>query len=712
MKSITLSIYNTEMSPQKNFVVEDVETYLSRLITKTYETENFQVPKISLNMTIKINVSQDNVFKQIGNYVRMLCDSRKYYFFIIGAEWKSSNTVELRLYMDTLNTFYDLFKLHFSEKTLITRQHADRWLPNQKLGSLLMPKVNEISEGLEGLPLYKRDDVILGQQSRDERLNQPWFLVYQTPETPTSSSPIEIYLYPKKPVPMVAAEALIVTSNSFEEDIHYYFMEKDGNGQLSISNEDGSNIFRIGDNYELSGTIYKIIGFALFRENNEAASAALIQSPADSSIKAVRTNHGTSLKIRNAHLERKGGNVVLKDTGAIYSLPVFWESESNTYLTSKTIESVDRTSSRLIKIIEYPYCPLNITWDVHGNIQNINAGIYLDYDTLTFIVDNKAEFLRTNIEDIALPVYVPFEPTNHAEKNMVRYVSDPKLYHSSFSLFKFVYDSYSLPIAMERAHYSKPTAKFTLEMKASNSIQSNLAFHLATNDIDYTDNADYSLYLISTRNNEAAIFSNAYIDYLRNGYNFDRKNQSRAAALTWTTTALSLVGSAVSFALSPFTGGVSAIAGVGLLTSSVASIGNAISSTAQNESNIQKTLEQTKSQATNVSGVDDLDLLKYYGQNKVHFMKYTVSENMKKKLNDLFYYCGYAYQNYGKPNLNSRLWFNFVQCDPVFERNHIYNEYLDDISSHFKLGVTIFHHDENGNYDLKQTKENWEVSLL
>ena len=55
MKSITLSIYNTELSPQKNFVVEDIETYLSKLITKTYENENFQVPKISLNMNIKIN---------------------------------------------------------------------------------------------------------------------------------------------------------------------------------------------------------------------------------------------------------------------------------------------------------------------------------------------------------------------------------------------------------------------------------------------------------------------------------------------------------------------------------------------------------------------------------------------------------------------------------------------------------------------------------
>ena len=97
MKSITLSIYNTELSPQKNFVVEDIETYLSKLITKTYENENFQVPKISLNMSIKINVSQDNVFKQIGNYVRMLCGSRKYYFFIIGSEWKSYFNLFLRL---------------------------------------------------------------------------------------------------------------------------------------------------------------------------------------------------------------------------------------------------------------------------------------------------------------------------------------------------------------------------------------------------------------------------------------------------------------------------------------------------------------------------------------------------------------------------------------------------------------------------------------
>ena len=597
MKSITLSIYNTEMSPQKNFVVEDVETYLSKLITKTYENENFQVPKISLNMTIKINVSQDNVFKQIGNYVRMLCDSRKYYFFIIGSEWKSSNAVELRLYMDTLNTFYYIFKNSFSEKTLITRQHQDRWLPNQKLGSLLMPKVNEISEGLEGLPLYKRDDVILGQQSRDERLNQPWFLVYKTAENPSSYTPIQILLYPENKVPMLYKEA---TENKPAE------------------------------------TIY-----------------------------------------------------------------------------SKKFSDVDRTDSKLMKIIELPCCPANLEWDEKGNCTNVHAGrIIIDAANGLFDVDTSVEFIRNDIEDIALPTCVPFEPTNYANKNMVRYVSDPKLYHSSFSLFKLVYDSYSLPIAMERAHYSKPTAKFTLEMKASNSIQSNLVFHFVTTDINYIDNADYSLYLVSTRNNEVPIYNNAYIDYLRNGYNFDRKSQTREAALTWTTTALSLVGSAASFALTPVTGGLSAVAGVGLLTSSVASIGRAITATVQNESNIQKTLEQTKSQATNVSGVDDLDLLKYYGKNKAHFMKYTVSENMKKKLNDLFYYCGYAYQNYGKPDLNSRLWFNFVQCDPVFQRTGVYNEYLDDISAHFKLGVTIFHHDENGNYDLKQTKENWEVSLL
>ena len=46
--------------------------------------------------------------------------------------------------MDTLNTFYYIFKNSFSEKTLIIRQHADRWLPNQKLGNPLMPKINEI----------------------------------------------------------------------------------------------------------------------------------------------------------------------------------------------------------------------------------------------------------------------------------------------------------------------------------------------------------------------------------------------------------------------------------------------------------------------------------------------------------------------------------------------------------------------------------------
>lgn len=79
----------------------------------------------------------------------------------------------------------------------------------------------------------------------------------------------------------------------------------------------------------------------------------------------------------------------------------------------------------------------------------------------------------------------------------------------------------------------------------------------------------------------------------------------------------------------------------------------------------------------------------------------------------MFYYTGYAHPVQEIPNFDSRSWFNFVQCDAVFddEATSIYNNYVDDIKERFAIGITIYHNNDD-EYDFNQTKENWETSIL
>jgi len=80
---------------------------------------------------------------------------------------------------------------------------------------------------------------------------------------------------------------------------------------------------------------------------------------------------------------------------------------------------------------------------------------------------------------------------------------------------------------------------------------------------------------------------------------------------------------------------------------------------------------------------------------------------------DLFYYFGYTDNVYGVPNLNTRRWFNYIECVPVFneEADTPYKEYLDDIKERYQAGITVYHRVGYSTYDLNQEKENWERSL-
>ncbi len=136
---MTITLYqNTKLDLHKNYVIDDIELYLSD--KAGYTTLNtFQYQRFEVIKTIKINMSQINQ----GNsdtankydYLKISDTTGDvYYYFITRMSQKAQNTIEFECHMDVLNTFkYSNTtgnkKYTLTDKTLVTREHKNRLYP-------------------------------------------------------------------------------------------------------------------------------------------------------------------------------------------------------------------------------------------------------------------------------------------------------------------------------------------------------------------------------------------------------------------------------------------------------------------------------------------------------------------------------------------------------------------------------------------------------
>jgi len=84
MATSKIRVYQTEITPDRNAKVDNIDDYLNSL-TPAYSNDNFQYQRIGLDMVVKIPVSQSNVGQGNFNYVVIEQDGRRYYFFVLGA---------------------------------------------------------------------------------------------------------------------------------------------------------------------------------------------------------------------------------------------------------------------------------------------------------------------------------------------------------------------------------------------------------------------------------------------------------------------------------------------------------------------------------------------------------------------------------------------------------------------------------------------------
>lgn len=633
----SIGFYRTNITPEKNALVENIGQYLSTVSYKKYVFD-IQYFKHELETKIKLSLEAlgesytQNLVDTFDtyNYVGIANDgndSKGFYYFITGTKWIAEKAIELELRMDTINTFQSDIIGHFTERTNIIRQHKNRFVEKY---STVSTSNNELERVIDRVPEGINPPLITSNAEEVFEENEPWILMYvQDDETTSLTSNTYVYAIPK--------------------------------------------------------------------------------------------------------------NGMYVGTGGL------------TYLQGASC--IDRAGTEIIKLIELPYAPFGVIssegilpsipngWSVVA-VTNSDKGFVQAGNVLrlTLIVSGQGTVNLNKPFETTLGMYQFDETTisldlssSTAQNNPQLYLSvlnkdmdyESKLYNSEFHSVKFLYDNFAREIRLEdfdTSSISDTALKKSEEITfyPSNNVTSKLMFKFNPIALGYHYISDYEEYLLSDRNLEPMRINDQFINYIRNGYNYDKKAHDIETTAGYVNFGVDMTKNA----LSAVTSGVAGDYGkmFGSFGSMVKETTNAITKELLYENSLQAKLAQLAAQGATVSGVDDLALLGVYNGNKLLINRYNPTDRMKEILWDTFYFTGYREDRKGIPNLTSRRLFNFIQCDPVFDNENKvgFIKYLDDIKSRFNVGVTVFHKlayisqgaTVNPSWDLNYSgKENWETFI-
>lgn len=785
MATSKIELFQTEITIERNALVDDIDNYLNKC-TKTYSVDNFQYQQISGTMTFVIAMSQSKFQGKtnVGNYIRLTQDNKSWYYFVNSVSWQSMNACSLNCTLDTINTFRDLV---FSDETSVSREHKNRVL--KVSANKYYRLIDKESEGIYPLKYQTSKETIY---ETGDNLN--WYLIYRTRDdlTPEDiTNPISCYLCADKELLVSKGSeetSKTLTYSDFQEGYYYYLVDLDNeDAQFStpIQGETSEIVYTMGNTYSLlathntkqdrvlRGVIIKREGTSLYAEymydgnvfwqSDDSTSTAHTTSypPVRPNDVLVISGNGfrkiTHITLDKVYVIRYSTNYITYPEKAITAPFIFRYSK---YINS--IDEIDRTDSRLMKILLLPYCPTTYTKTSDGEYV-FDSKWYYDSGLLRLSGDNlNLEFLN-NITKIALEELVVNDYLNPNRTKDIKWES--KLYHSDYYTNKLTYDSFAIDIPLEKLYYKQDTPGDTPQIdviyKQTNTINSNSLFALDyknNREVGYNGINDYDNLMIVSRNNEEPIFNNGYVDYIRTGYNYDKKLNSLALQQQVISGLFSSVASGTQFLgsvgnYSPiyqrylqskdpggglFTDtwskykkdifsqqpslqkittrenlanllpkGISTLSGIG------STITNAIYTSQYQKLSMEQKLTQLASQSSTVIGSNDIDLLKYYNGNKLDNFKYEIKEEQREALYNVFNYLGYSSVERKVPRLDSRYWFNYIQCSPTFKQEQLYpyNDYLSDIKSRYENGITIYH-THNGKYDFDREKENVEVDCL
>lgn len=807
MATSTIKLYNnTILRAEKNFMYSESKqnsgfaNFLENKSKSKTVINDFQYIRHGLNIFIKVNQDQTQINKTNTSQwtycsIKNSDDDRTFYYYVIGMSWKAQKTIEIQLSMDTIATFWSEIQSNMKDDTTVQREHRDRFYKvNGEIttGSKLIRKIDPISEGIQIANKRLVNDKIINDISIPTDVTK-WYFIYRTEVNANelNNNPIKCYLCANKDLPIGESNDTFELSELDQSKV-YLWPNNDNN---TIINK---YIAYHRQNYEGEQTTY-------VNDHNYCPFIAfdnqwILYLRVDGSdnwytyylrdyIKSVNFSECYSMPLTyfNSHICNIydiNNNPPEKDV--LINIGDNRNADQILFNNNRilSIDNVDRTDSRLNMIIELPYCPDDTIYhytNPERYAYNRDIWEYSGATKTLRLIDLNTSFYRTLVQEYEVPDLVYDVIEEELYPGAVRNDKlESKIYHSDFSQLQYIYDNFPIVVDRERLivnenNTNDPT--YQLGYKQANNLTSNLLFEVKESQnekITFSKIANHEYIAISNRNNEIPVYQSAYLNYMRTGYNYDKKAQSISNnQLAWNT-ALNIGKSAVSlgFGLGNLVGvrkdindlitnyaGVLLQGGVdidknnnisvkedskltyrdavGLISDYsskydqlkrrkfgagtqlaisntsglVSSITNAVYTIQSQENSMNQKLAELSAQSASTSGSNDLDLFNYYDKNKLHELKYELSEEAKEPIYDLFYYLGYTTNIQKIPDLYSRSVFNYIMATPEFDLQGgvIFNDYLLDIKARFASGLTIWH--SNNKYGVNNT-EKWIVDQL
>ena len=436
----------------------------------------------------------------------------------------------------------------------------------------------------------------------------------------------------------------------------------------------------------------------------------------DITVKDMFTGLEVKLKFNSRRLYFQ---IVQDDTVERFQYKIYDGTANRTsqLLEVAPLSSIDRYDETIINITQLPFFPFYTFNDgkINASIKGASGstdssfelnGIQCFSENLFDEYFTTRPLITSNIKIDTLNFTIPNRPnTINALWNTAKNQAyEPKLYHSDFYKTGIYYNDKILSLKLEdiKLDIGEYTKDINIIQKTSANIDTSFL-------LDYADKNYYTTDIngeMKKFDNEFQLYTDAYINYMRNGYNYDKSARDRQTVANVLGLTASVVTTGASIALAPATGGVSLLGAIGGATSLTTGTVNTINNINQSNDNINRKIKETLNSTLSVTGTNSLSLQNYYSFKPKYFI-IKPSQEYLNKIYDILYYTGYKVDAFREPPFHNRVIFDYIKMD-IDLKAYFNPMFLEELKARFKEGVYIFHVNPSNNYDTSFTKENFD----
>ena len=699
-------------------------------ITREHK-DRIAITPLELNITLGDNegsagsvVAGDNInlYVQVNGDWQLICSGKVSY---LSEEYLSLVVSSNEKYSDIINAINsgishtELFQVSKNNENYI-----EQYFDNLDIYYKFERKIDTINENIN--PVLQCGDADGKLFEDDMPFDDDWYLLYRNQEEPSDSlvNPVDCFLIPGTPKDTdsgVIEEGRLIPS-WLEEGKYYTF--KVGSGETyTLSNGvsvsyTGIATYRVllitksGNKINVAYFFTDDLGnFEMTWQYDDIDFITITGLPANYDVV------NTPPVITDGYLKN-------------HTFPNDFD-DSQDFNICDSIDSLDRTDAKNIKLIKLPYCPFDLE-DEEGVLQIAGSDEW-ELSSLEQSGGGIVHFLHlinlnTKLER-NLPIDSQINPFSNFDisdtDELTPSINDlreedleleSKLFHSEFYSPQLIYDSFAFKFDLEKVqqdyYYESDNNELSIKFFMTRTINSKFMFEMKSYKLALSE-SNYSKYLPIARNNEEVLYNVPYINYIRSGYNYDIKNKNTALASNIAGLGLSAASIGVSLALPSVPLKIAGV--VASIVSMAMSVKNTIVSAINNENSIRQKIDQYKNQASSVAGSDDVDLMSEYAKNRLKYLEYKPSPKMEALLKELFFYAGYNSGRMGLPNHNTRVNFDYLECDASLEcLSSMPSECVDELVNAMKSGITYLHKTSrtSDKWDFDQKYENWEKSVL